>query len=110
MSFEFDEIELASSYKDDVGQNCDYPEQFPIVTEPIDYNTFFRQYLVTNTPCLIKNGTLMQNWRSCTDWIISEEQAPNLDFFKVLINASQHNVPVSNCSKKYFNSQEKCHS
>ena len=108
MNSEFDVLELASSNEGDIKQNGENPETFPIVTELIHYNDFFRQYLVTNTPCLIRENTLMHNWPSCSDWICSEEQRPNLNFFKTLINVCQHKVPVSNCGQKYFNSQEKC--
>ena len=50
----------------------------------------------------------MENWKSCRDWSNSYEQKPDLNYFKNIIDVSEHMVPVSNCSKKYFNSQERC--
>ena len=84
------------------------PKTFSIIENLLDYNAFFRQYLETNTPCLIRAKSIMEKWQSCSDWIDSEKQIPNLDFFKKLLNINEHTVPVSNCGQKYFNSQEKC--
>ena len=84
------------------------PKTFSIIENLLDYNAFFRQYLETNTPCLIRAKSIMEKWQSCSDWIDSEKQIPNLDFFKKLLDINEHTVPVSNCGQKYFNSQEKC--
>ena len=68
----------------------------------MSYNEFFHQHMVKNLPCLIKN--LMKNWKAMTDFVINNE--PNIDFFATLDTTKE--VPVANCSAKYFNSQEKC--
>lgn len=101
------EIELKNSDHKQTKHQCVPPETFPILTNIIEYNDFFRQFLEKNTPCLIRNKSLMENWQSCADWIDSYEQTINLDYFKRIIDIHQHHVPVSNCGKKYFNSQEK---
>jgi len=78
--------------------------EFPIKnSENMNYNEFFHQHLVKNSPCLIKN--LMKNWKAMTDFVLNNE--PNIDFFATTLDSTLE-VPVANCSAKYFNSQEKC--
>ena len=77
--------------------------EFPVKnSENMSYNEFFHQHMLKNLPCLIKN--LMTNWKAMTDFVINNE--PNIDFFATLDTTKE--VPVANCSAKYFNSQEKC--
>ena len=77
--------------------------EFPVKNcENMSYNEFFHQHMVKNLPCLIKN--LMTNWKAMTDFVLDNE--PNIDFFATLDTTKE--VPVANCSAKYFNSQEKC--
>ena len=84
-------------------QNIEKVLEFPVKnSENMSYNEFFHQHMVKNLPCLIKN--LMKNWKAMTDFVINNE--PNIDFFATLDTTKE--VPVANCSAKYFNSQEKC--
>ena len=84
-------------------QNIEKVLEFPVKnSENMSYNDFFHQHMVKNLPCLIKN--LMTNWKAMTDYVINNE--PNIDFFATLDTTKE--VPVANCSAKYFNSQEKC--
>ena len=84
-------------------QNIEKVLEFPVKnSENMSYNDFFHQHMVKNLPCLIKN--LMKNWKAMTDFVINNE--PNIDFFATLDTTKE--VPVANCSAKYFNSQEKC--
>ena len=109
-----EEIELSDFRKSsniNEQEDCKYElNQFPIIDEPIDYDKFFRRYLETNTPCLIKANSLMGKWPSCKDWVDTGKQIPNLDFFKQIIQSSQYIVPVYKCNTKQrsFNSQETC--
>ena len=85
-------------------QSMSHPEVFPIVQDmPLDYNDFYRQYLETNTPCLIRNYIQMKDWQSCEDWTDLNKNAPNLSNFKKIIDINDHLVPVSNCGKRYYN-------
>ena len=83
------------------------PDVFPILEDALEYDGFFRDYLETNTPCLIRNYNEMKNWQSCIDWIDYDTNAPNFHKFGMIIDVENHFVPVSNCDKRYFNSQEK---
>ena len=84
-------------------QNIEKVLEFPVKnSENMSYNEFFHQHMVKNLPCLIKN--LMTNWKAMTDFVLDNE--PNIDFFATLDTTKE--VPVANCSAKYFNSQEKC--
>ena len=84
-------------------QNIEKVLEFPVKnSENMSYNEFFHQHMLKNSPCLIKN--LMKNWKAMTDFVINNE--PNIDFFATLDTTKE--VPVANCSAKYFNSQEKC--
>ena len=83
-------------------ENIEKVLEFPVKnSENMSYNEFFHQHMLKNSPCLIKN--LMTNWKAMTDFVINNE--PNIDFFATLDTAKE--VPVANCSAKYFNSQEK---
>ncbi len=80
------------------------PDEFPVVFPPISYEDFFQTYLAANLPCLIKGGCV-DDWRSRTEW--AEDGKADLSSLSSVVPASLA-VPVSNCGKKYFNSQEQC--
>ena len=46
----------------------------------------------------------MCEWKAMTDFVLDNQ--PNIDYFANLDQVQE--VPVANCSAKYFNSQEKC--
>ena len=101
------EIELQDSgLRPDKPVIC--PSVFPILENTVDYDAFFRNHLENNIPCLIRNYKPMKNWQSCTDWVDIHKNIPNLGYFEKIIDIDTHSVPVSNCGKRYFNSQEKC--
>ena len=89
-------------------QSVPFPDSFSVLEDSVDYNDFFRRYLESNTPCLIRNYKEMKNWQSCIDWVDTTRNAPKLSYFEKIIDINNHLVPVSNCGKRYFNSQEKC--
>ena len=105
---ELEEIDLNSSEQQNVDHSSKPPESFPIVTGTMHYNDFYRHYLETNTPCLIRADAAMKSWSSCTDWVDSDNQVPCLEYFTKILNEDEYKVPVSNCGKKFFNCQEKC--
>ena len=82
------------------------PETFPIVDKPISYEEFYRDFLLPNLPCLIKGQDLMKSWKSRLDWRSDEDQ-PDLGTLANIVPGDL-DVPVSNCDKKYFNSQDCC--
>ena len=77
-------------------------DTFPVKSaKGLSYSDFFQQFMVKNVPCLIRD--LMSDWPATRD-LINDKQEPNIEFFETLQNVQ---VPVADCSAKYFNSQEK---
>ena len=77
-------------------------DTFPVKSgKGLSYSDFFQQFMVKNVPCLIRD--LMSDWPATRD-LINDKQEPNIEFFETLENVQ---VPVADCSAKYFNSQEK---
>ncbi len=67
------------------------------------YDDFFETFMVRNVPCLIRD--LINDWPAMTE-LVSHQHEPNVAFFEGLKRA-EIEVPVADCSSKYFNSQEK---
>ena len=67
----------------------------------INYNDFFINYMIPNLPVLVKNVSI--NWK-CNEWI--QDNRINI---KILCQKfdKNHEVPVADCSKRYFDSHEK---
>lgn len=76
---------------------------FQRISSDMEYFEFFEKYLSQNCP-VVFSDFLTQGWRSVEDWS-SSEGVPNLSFFETIINKDCL-VPVSNCNKKFFNSQQ----
>lgn len=66
----------------------------------LSYNSFFRDYLLPNVPCLIKSVT--NEWKSTKEWIINNK--PNYNYLKQTYGNCK--VTVYRCYEKYFNSQK----
>ena len=81
-------------------------EEFPVLEEDISYDDFFRGYILTNVPCLIRIKSLTEGWKSLEDWAGPGGSKCNVDFFRQIL-APNLKVPVADCGSKYFNSQEK---
>ena len=76
--------------------------RFPVKSaKDLIYSDFFYEFMLQNKPCLIHE--LMNDWPA-TKLLTNEKNEPNVEFFDSLENV---NVPVADCSAKYFNSQEK---
>ena len=78
-------------------------DSFPIQSATdLSYSEFFHQYMIPNLPCLIRD--LMIDWPASRDLVNDNKNEPNIAFFEKLEDVD---VPVADCSAKYFNSQEK---
>lgn len=82
---------------------CDtktYLDFIPVIDTNISYNDFFKNYLIKNQACVVKN--IASNWSASKNWI--ENDAPNFTY----LNSKYGNceVVVYNCNEKYFNSQK----
>ena len=96
---ELSEFFLESKTDDPV---TEYPIHFPIVDgDTLSYDDFVRKFMSRNLPCLIKRD--ISKWQSRLDW--ANEDKPNLDIMCREV-PGQLKVPVSHCSKRYFNSQQ----
>jgi len=78
-------------------------KDFPRIAHDLQYSAFFEKYLFQNQPVIFSNQ-VTREWRSIQDWSTSEG-VPNLNFFETIID-QESLVPVSDCNKKFFNSQE----
>jgi len=69
----------------------------------LSYEDFYEKYLCSNKPCILRGFLDSSNWAASKDWV--KDGKPNMEFF-VNLFTHDHNVPVSLCNSKYFNSQE----
>eukprot|EP00092_Neocalanus_flemingeri_P001131 GFUD01001205.1.p1 GENE.GFUD01001205.1~~GFUD01001205.1.p1 ORF type:complete len:416 (+),score=87.05 GFUD01001205.1:31-1278(+) len=76
---------------------------FPRISHDLDYSEFFEKFLFQNLPVIFSNQ-ITSKWESVKDWSTTEG-FPNLTFFESIID-QESLVPVSDCNKKFFNSQE----
>ncbi|XP_065222081.1 2-oxoglutarate and iron-dependent oxygenase JMJD4 [Planococcus citri] len=67
-----------------------------------DYNEFFNNHLLSNTPCIIRNST--KRWKCSSLWV--KNCKPDIDYLNSKYGEAE--VPVANCNEKYFNAQSKC--
>ncbi|XP_045179491.2 2-oxoglutarate and iron-dependent oxygenase JMJD4-like [Mercenaria mercenaria] len=77
-------------------------ETFEKVKE-IDYNNFFKEYLLANKPCIFTPDVTMQ-WKSRKDWVM-ENHTPNYTFLRALFGDAI--VPVANCKQEQYSSHPK---
>lgn len=64
------------------------------------YEDFFRNYMITNRPCIIEG--VGDTWESTQKWVV--KGAPNIDYLNE--KYSHTKVIIYNCSERYFNSQK----
>ena len=81
------------------------PDTFPTISDSMPYGEFFRRFIAPNLPCLIKNDTIGR-WPARCDWVSQDGSSPNLEFLRENIVPADHQVPVSRCDERYFNSQK----
>ena len=95
MILEIDELDEKKTKKDSI-----FLESFPAESaKDLSYSDFFYEYMIQNKPCLICD--LMEYWPA-TKLLTNDKNEPNIDFFE---NLKDVDVPVADCSAKYFNSQ-----
>ena len=51
---------------------------FPTISEPLDYDEFFREYLEKNQPCVLSER-LTEDWRARREWV-TQAGAPDVDY------------------------------
>lgn len=95
-------IEIESKLKGDCHQSTNSLNEIELLEE-LSYNEFFQNYLIPNRLVLIKN--VSDDWECMKNWLKNDG---NIDFnYLAKRFKSDHQVPVANCSKKYFDSHEK---
>ncbi|XP_043256192.1 2-oxoglutarate and iron-dependent oxygenase JMJD4 [Colletes gigas] len=72
------------------------------VAPSMTYDEFFTKYLIPNKPCIF-NTKITENWSCRRQW--NDDNAPDFDVLDLLFGNCV--VPVADCNKKYYNSQQK---
>ena len=99
-----DFIELPHDALDPV-QHVELPDTFPTISDSISYGDFFRRFIASNLPCLIQNDSI-GSWPARRDWVSQDGRSPNLSVLLENTVPADHQVPVSRCDERYFNSQK----
>nr|XP_026488562.1 jmjC domain-containing protein 4 homolog [Vanessa tameamea] len=68
----------------------------------LQYDYFFKEHMLRNLPCIIKNIT--QTWKCSKLWV--ENDTINYDYF--IKQYGQMEAPVADCNQINFNAQCKC--
>lgn len=95
-------LEISSPCLVPASSENDVQREISLVENNISYSDFFQSFLLSNTPCLIKD--VSKNWKCVGNWI--KNNSLNIDYFQN--NFKNVEVSVSNCGKRNYNSQEKC--
>ncbi len=100
------ELSNLSQYLKASGGKCPPFTKIPVLDgeAQLSYEDFFRSFILLNVPCLIRKPCLLTDWPCRSDWRTEEGKA----CMKHLVSIVPKDliVPVSDCQKKYFNSQE----
>lgn len=54
------------------------PPSFPMITESLSYDEFFREYLEKNTPCVF-SSRFTEEWRARRAWVAGDG-TPDVDY------------------------------
>lgn len=95
MEFEIENSEPNDEY------NYDSVNEIPLIdASTLTYHNFFKNFILKNVPCIIKNIT--NQWQASHHWV--KDYAPN---FVYLLEKYGHNrVTIYNCNERYYNSQK----
>lgn len=76
------------------------------VNEDIAYDEFFVKYIFGNRPCIIGKW-ITRDWKATSDWIITNDTSgkSQINFSKLESLFGNAQVPVADCSSRYYNSQ-----
>lgn len=74
----------------------------PVVQQSVTYEEFYNRFMVQNKPCLIEEH-VTRSWFSRSKWIT---ESGHIDFDRLHALYGKDDVPVSDCSCRYFNSQK----
>jgi hypothetical protein len=95
------EIEINKNFELNNEDQCDCSEIPKISASELSYDDFFHKFMMKNLPVIITDINLL---KSPANLWIDENKIIIDEIGKVLKN---HQVPVYNCAKQYFNSHEK---
>lgn len=95
-------IEIDENKVEERNENELNPSEIPHVSEDdLSYNQFFYQFMMKNLPVVIRGIKIKTEISS--KWFEDDE----LKLEKLEEVLTNHEVPVANCSKQYFDSHEK---
>ncbi|XP_043221833.1 2-oxoglutarate and iron-dependent oxygenase JMJD4-like isoform X2 [Amphibalanus amphitrite] len=77
--------------------------QFLFLFHEPKYEDFFHHFLSKNVPCILSCG-VTDKWDACKNWVDARGEPDLQDICKYFGDIE---VPVANCSEKYFDSQPK---
>ena len=83
-------------------------DRFPTISDSIPYGEFFRRFIAPNHLCVIEAWPIdtIGKWPARHDWVSQDGVSPNLKFLIDNLVPADHQVPVSRCDERYFNSQK----
>lgn len=78
-----------------------------IDSSQLTYNDFVWNFMIKNIPVIIKS--ISNNWACRLQWVATQTASSPKVNFEFLENKIKNiTVPVTNCSKEYYNSHQKC--
>lgn len=96
------DITLDVKYSDFTEHNYSNCEIQSFDNSDLKYDYFFKEYLLRNIPCIVKNIT--KTWKCSQFWIKDDEI--NYDYF--IDYYGELEAPVADCDKINYNTQCKC--
>lgn len=95
-------INLDVKYSDFTEHNYSNCEIKSFDNSELKYDYFFKEYLLRNIPCIVKN--ICKTWKCSQFWI--KDNGINYSYF--IDHYGELDAPVADCDKINFNAQCKC--
>ena len=83
--------------------------EIPYYSTPPTYNTFLKEHLIPNRPCII-GPALTEEWKARSEWIVPNTEKlteaafkPKYDFLRARFGSVT--VPVAQCHRRQFTDQ-----
>ncbi|XP_035739722.1 2-oxoglutarate and iron-dependent oxygenase JMJD4-like isoform X1 [Vespa mandarinia] len=98
-------LKIIEITKNDIPSNAKHLpaiESVRRVNHKLTYNEFFHTFLIDNEPCII-DTVITESWPCRQQWVLKD--APNFELLGRLFG--QCLVPISDCKRRYYNSQLK---